>query len=155
MRGLMGLGILAALLVQAGAAQGQEPGGESLRLVCSGTDAMMLMSPSPLPGGYNPNDMRMSEVRAAAQMSVAVENGRVRVRPPKGSAPLIFGKDSKDGWYDLTGVSIDRLTIKGRLKYNRIDRPKLDIDRRTGEATFGGFVGVCRVDSTAPEATKF
>ena len=88
-------------------------------------------------------------------MSVAVENGGVRVRPPRGSEPIIFGKDSKDGWYDLSDVRIDRLTIKGRLRYNRIDRPKLEIDRRTGEATFGGFVGVCRVDTTAPEATKF
>lgn len=151
----MGLGILAALVVQAGAAQAQESGAENLRLICTGADAMMVMPPSPWPGGYYPNHVRAGEVRVAAQMSVAVENGGVRVRPPRGSEPIIFGKDSKDGWYDLSDVRIDRLTIKGRLRYNRIDRPKLEIDRRTGEATFGGFVGVCRVDTTAPEATKF
>ena len=155
MRGTIGLGFLAALVVQAGAAQGQEAAGDSLSLLCTGTDAMTVASPNTWPGGYYANEMRVREVRTAAQMSVAVENGAVRVRPPRGSEPIIFGKDSKDGWYDLTDVSIDRLTIKGRLKYNRIDRPKLSIDRRTGEATFGGFIGVCRVVATSPEATKF
>lgn len=155
MRGSMGLGFLAALAVQAGAAQAQVASAENLSLVCTGTDAITLAAPNPWSGAYYPDDMRVREVRTAARMSVAVENGAVRVRPPKGSEPLIFGKESKDGWYDLSDVSVDRLTIKGRLKYNRIDRPRLDIDRRTGEATFGGFMGVCRPVSPAPEATKF
>ena len=87
-------------------------------------------------------------------MSVIVDGGKVRVRPPRTSVPL-FARDGSDGWYDLTDVTVERLAIRGRLKWNRLDRAKLEIDRRTGQASFGAFLGTCQAVSTNPDATKF
>jgi hypothetical protein len=95
-----------------------------------------------------------AETRMAAQLGVAVDAGKVRVRPPASSVP-IFAKGSPDGWYDLADVAVDRLTIKGRLKWNRLDRSKLVVDRRTGLATFGAFEGVCQPVPNGPAETKF
>jgi hypothetical protein len=150
------LGAAAILAAVGGGAQAQDAsGGDSLRLVCTGTDATLLAMPDTSSSRqYYSGGMGLGEGRTAAQLGVAVENGQVRVRPPKSSTPL-FSKKSKDGWYDLADVNVDRLAIKGRLKFNRIDRATLNVDRRTGEATFGDFSGLCRVVSTSPEATKF
>lgn len=153
MRASIIIGAAAILVAASGAAQGAE--GDSLNLLCAGTDATLLAMPDSWSSHrYYSGGFGVGEGRTAAQLSVAVDNGQVRVRPPKSSVP-IFSKGGKDGWYDLTDVSVDRLSIKGRLKFNRIDRATLNIDRRTGEVTFGDFSGLCRVVATSPEATKF
>lgn len=146
---------VAGLLVAAGTPAAAQEAGARLNLICTGSDAVLtVMEPSyryGRPYGYG---MMIGEGRQAAQLGVMVENGAVRVKPPKSSEPL-FAKDDRDGWYDLTDVSIDRLTIRGRLKWNRLDRSKLVIDRRNGQATFGGFSGMCAPVTEAPEPTKF
>jgi hypothetical protein len=158
LRVLMVFGAAAALAVLVGPAQAQgAAGGDRLHLLCRGADTMvMAMNPYYRTGPYA-GDVVFGEDRTPAQLGVTVENGQVRVKPPEDSKPLLFNdaKDSKDGWYELTGVSVDRLAIRGRLKWNRIDRPKLDIDRRNGAVTFGSFSGVCQQVPTAPDATKF
>jgi len=153
---IIGAAVLAAALA-GGAAQAQAPaGGPRLNLLCTGTDATLIaLTPTYRSGrpAYS-SGMYVGESRAPAQLSVLVENGQVRVKPPKSSVPM-FAKDAKDGWYELSDVAIDRLTIKGRLKWNRIDRSSLDVDRRNGAVTFGSFAGVCQQTSSDPEATKF
>jgi hypothetical protein len=143
----MVFGAATALAVLVGPAQAQEAG-DRINLLCRGADTMAM----PMYPYY-----RFGDDRTPAQLGVTVQNGQVRVKPPKDSQPIFFNdaKDNKDGWYDLTDVSVDRLAIKGRLKWNRIDRPKLDIDRRNGAVTFGSFTGVCQQIPTAPDATKF
>lgn len=158
MRVFMVFGAAAALAVLVGPAQAQEAaGGDRLNLLCRGADTMVVaMNPYYRTGAY-PGDTVFGEDRMPAQLGVTVENGQVRVKPPENSKPIFFNdaKDNKDGWYELTGVSVDRLAIKGRLKWNRIDRPRLDIDRRNGAVTFGSFTGVCQQVPAAPDATKF
>ncbi|HEY0649880.1 hypothetical protein [Phenylobacterium sp.] len=137
----------------ASAAHGQEAA--SLTLLCTGTDATVVaMTPYVWTGRAYYGGVGYGEGRAAAQLGVAVDGGKVRVRPPKSSVPL-FSKESKDGWYELTDVTVDRLQIRGRMKWNRIDRAKLAIDRRTGAATFGAFSGACSSVPNSPDATKF
>jgi hypothetical protein len=145
-------GALAAALL-ASAASAQEA--TTLNLLCSGTDAVpVVLAPNAWSGRYPQAMGGVVQGREAAQLGVAVEGGKVRVKPSKSAIPL-FAKDDKAGWYELSDVAIDRLSISGRLKWNRLDRSKLEIDRRTGAATFGNFAGVCQVVSTNPEATKF
>jgi len=150
-------GATAALAVLAGPAPAQEAaGGDRLNLLCQGTDTMvMAMNPYYRTGrtSYS-GGMVFGQGRQPAQLGVMVENGQVRVKPPESSKPM-FSRDGKDGWYELADVTIDRMAIKGRLKWNRIDRAKLDIDRRNGAVTFGSFTGVCQPASSAPDATKF
>jgi hypothetical protein len=153
----MVFGAAAALAVLVGPAQAQERGGsDRLSLICQGADTMvMAMNPYYRTGRTSyAGGMVFGEGRQPAQLSVMVENGQVRVKPPESSRPM-FSKGAKDGWYDLSDVSVDRLAIKGRLKWNRLDRAKLDIDRRNGAVTFGSFTGVCQQASSTPDATKF
>ena len=152
-------GLLAAALAGSPAAA-QEPAA-GLTLLCTGTDAVAVaIAPGALGGrshygGYHGAVISgVAQGRAAAQLGVTVEGAKVRVRPPKSSVPL-FAKGSEDGWYELADVAVDRLSIKGRLKLNRLDRVRLDVDRRTGVATFGEFSGVCEAISSNPDATKF
>lgn len=139
-------------------AQAQAPaaGGARLNLICSGSDTMvMAMNPYYRTGRTQyAGGMVFGEGRQPAQLGVLVENGKVRVKPPESSQPM-FSKAPEDGWYELTDVSIDPLAIKGRLKWNRIDRSKLEIDRRNGQITFGAFAGVCQQASSNPDAPKF
>ncbi|WP_068879105.1 MULTISPECIES: hypothetical protein [unclassified Phenylobacterium] len=145
------------LMLAGGAAWAQAPsGGDSLDLICVGSDgALMATTPyrnsigAPYFGG-----VYYGEARVPAQLGVRVENGQVRVKPPKSAVPL-FAKDGKDGWYELADVAVDRLSIKGRLKWNRFDRSSLTVDRRNGAVTFGDFAGVCQQAAAGAEATKF
>ena len=150
-RGWMLGALVAALAAQASAAGAQE----RLDLLCSGTDAALTATPpTSWSGRYYAGQMAFAETRVGAQLSVTLEDGKVRVKPPKSSVP-IFAKDAKDGWYELSDVAVDRLSIKGRVRFNRVERARLDIDRRTGVATFGAFQGVCQPVSSNPDATKF
>lgn len=150
--GLMGLA--AATLIAPAAAMAQDAPA-NLTLTCIGTDSIpVAIAPNAWSGRYAYAMGGVVQNRQAAQLGVIVEGAKVRVRPPQTSIPL-FAKDDQGGWYELTDVAIDRLTIRGRLKWNRLDRSTLNIDRRTGVADFGAFSGVCQLVSTTPEATKF
>lgn len=150
--GLMGLA--AATLIAPAAAMAQDAPA-NLTLTCIGTDSIpVAIAPNAWSGRYAYAMGGVVQSRQAAQLGVIIEGGKVRVRPPQTSIPL-FAKDDQGGWYELTDVAIDRLTIRGRLKWNRLDRSTLNIDRRTGVADFGAFSGVCQLVSTTPEATKF
>ncbi len=150
------LGAMALSMASVVPASAQAPSGDRLSLICVGTDTMvMAMNPYYRWGrtSYS-GGMVFGEGRAPGQLAVMVEGGKVRVRPPETSEPM-FSKKSDDGWYELTDVSIDPLSIKGRLKWNKIDRSKLSIDRRNGEVTFGAFTGVCQAASANPDKPKF
>lgn len=146
--------VLGALAMAAVASAAAAQDGTSLTLLCTGTDATVMSTPYIWGGRAYYGGVGYGEGRAAAQLGVTVDDGKVRVKPPKSSVPL-FAKSSKDGWYELTDVTVDRLRIRGRIKWSRIDRATLDIDRRTGVAAFGSFYGSCSAVPNGPEATKF
>lgn len=92
--------------------------------------------------------------RASAPATVSVEltHTGARLRLPSQLIPMIrSGGDN--GWWSLDELQITDTTMTGRMRLNPINRPKVSIDRRTGEmqiATLGGgFTGACkRVDAT-------
>ena len=145
-----------AVALAGGAAQSQGAGGDQLVLLCVGSDATVLAVTPFYDLGRTPyyGSMYYGEGRAAAQLGVIVDGSQVRVKPPKTSIPLL-ARDGKDGWYDLTDVAVDAVSIKGRIKWNRLDRSSLNVDRRTGAASFGSFTGVCQKASNSPDGTKF
>jgi len=85
---------------------------------------------------------------------VVLEDGAVRIKPPETWAP-VYAKRPSDGWYSLEKASVDKFSIQGRLELSRIDRYRLNIDRRTGAATFGAFSGICNRIASQPGATRF
>ncbi len=149
-----------ALVVLTGDGQAAEvaaaPAGETLRLVCMGSDAMLMaMTPYYRSGrtSYS-GGMYFGEGRQPAQLELRIEGGKAEVKPPQGSVP-VFAKGDKEGWYELSDVAVDRFAIKARMKWNRLDRSALAVDRRTGAVTFGSFSGVCQRGAANPDATKF
>ncbi|TAJ72230.1 MAG: hypothetical protein EPO51_08960 [Phenylobacterium sp.] len=151
MRGSIVTGLAAALVAGAAAAQAA-PDGDALTLLCQGTEVAVLAPMGwnrgyGLGGGYR-------EGRQPAQLVIVLEGGKVRVRPPELTVP-VYAKRAADGWYALTDTSVDKFTILGRANFSRIDRYKLNVDRRTGAVTFGTFSGICNRVASTPEATRF
>ncbi|WP_296600531.1 hypothetical protein [Phenylobacterium sp.] len=150
----LAVGVLAA--GGPGAAEEAPAGGETLRLVCMGSDTMLMaMTPYYRSGrtSYS-GGMYFGEGRQPAQLELRVDGGKAQVKPPQGSVPM-FARGDKEGWYELSDVAVDRFAIKGRMKWNRLDRSALAVDRRTGAVTFGSFSGVCQRGAANPDATKF
>jgi hypothetical protein len=98
-----------------------------------------------------------SDVRVPAQMSIAIEDQRVRVRPPAENRPGFTQKKSPDGWYELSEVDISDAQIRGRAPFGGLisGKYRLAIDRLTGDAQFGSFRGLCEKAATGPTERKF
>lgn len=98
-----------------------------------------------------------SPVRVPAHMSIAIEGEAVRIRPPDQSRPGFGQKKSPDGWYPLSDVAINDTQILGRAGYGGMlsGKYRLVVDRLTGDASFGAFVGVCKKAETGPRERKF
>jgi hypothetical protein len=130
-----------------------------MMLKCSGTilEERKITGEVRTPGEGVATEVESSTlVQAPTQMSVAVRDAMVRVRPGPGLTPSVFSKKSPDGWYDLTDVVIGETAIDGKAPYGGLyGKLKLHIDRRTGDVSFGGFHGGCDKTSDQPEARKF
>ena len=103
------------------------------------------------------SDPDYSFVRVPARMSIAIEGEVVRIRPPEYSKPGLGQKKSPDGWYPISDVAINDTQIRGRAGFGGIlsGKYKLVVDRLTGDASFGNFVGVCEKAQTGPRERKF
>lgn len=78
-------------------------------------------------------------------VTIQIDGDRGRIRPAKNMLPPLHS-DSDGGWYEISGLSVSRDTIKGQFKLNGLNRPKLSIDRRSGRITLEGltsFRGSC------------
>lgn len=158
MRTGMVLGMIAGLCAAAGAAQAQGVAGTvdgpPLVLLCSGSDQAVSIA-APRYGSAYGVVTGYGVQRTPAQLGVMVEKGEVRVRPPPTSEPL-FGKKSADGWYPLEKAEVTAFVIRGRsTQGGRLLSERLDLDRRTGAATFADFVGTCRVVATSAQGVAF
>ena len=52
----------------------------------------------------------------------------------------------KDGWFELTKAEVDAMSIRGKASLGGMVNPRLEVDRRTGMATFGQFSGMYNGD---------
>lgn len=119
------LGLIAAVIVQTAGA----PEGFTV-LSCAGTTG-----PSSI---------------AFATVELRADGARVRV--PREILPDLSSGGS-NGWWTVYDLTIDEAALRGRLRLNLIERPRISIDRRSGEIRITGssteFAGVCqRVDAT-------
>jgi hypothetical protein len=148
-------GLLAAAAGTAGA-QGV-PGtadAKPLVLLCTGSDTTVALTEARYGGTYGVGT-GYGVRRIPAQLGVMVEKGEVKVRPPPSSQPIFNKKSGVDGWYRLEKSEVTEFLIRGRSPSGRILNDKLDVDRRTGAATFADFVGTCRVAPTNAAGTQF
>jgi hypothetical protein len=147
MRGI-GVGLSGALLLamtgSAAAAEGPAP----VSLSCEGTLVTRVESEARLSARLDEFQTaqaaiagpRSRAVRVAARMDLRIEGDVVTVRPQ--TAP---DRRSADGWFALSGVTVDGERIAGVAPYRDADamKPRLVLDRRSGAMRFGSFSGRC------------
>lgn len=78
-------------------------------------------------------------------VAIQIDGGVGRIRPARNMVPPIHS-DSDGGWYEISGLTISRDTIRGQFKLNGANRPKITIDRRSGHIVLDGltkFRGSC------------
>jgi hypothetical protein len=84
--------------------------------------------------------------------NVEISGNGVRMQLPHELVPGI--NNARDGWFTLDDVFVGEKEITGTLKLNMVNRPKVRIDRMTGQLTLASgletFNGACnKVDATA------
>lgn len=83
------------------------------------------------------------------------EAGSGRVKPPRVQIPLLKS-GGRDGWWTLASVAVTDTEIRAQYAFNPFNKPRVQIDRRTGEVEIVGFrftfAGMCETapDETAP-----
>jgi hypothetical protein len=80
---------------------------------------------------------------ADVQVEIYGDHGRIHLTGPL--VPPIHSGDS-DGWWDIADLRLTPDRITGRYRLNGLNKPKLDIDRRSGRVFIDGiedFRGTC------------
>jgi len=79
------------------------------------------------------------------RVQLAEDGAQGRVRLPRGLTPMV--SRGKEGWWDLMKLRVTDDAIRGELSLNWLNKPKLVIDRRTGDIDMrllgGSFAGIC------------
>lgn len=126
---------------------------ESLELICRGTarfqeTGSVSSSTEVGYGNYaSSNATVTTRGSAAAVMGVRIDDaGGGAAKLPSQLVPLLAGK-SEDGWRPFTSLELSEDRIKATMSLNILNKPKLTIDRRTGDievsALQSGFTGAC------------
>jgi len=77
------------------------------------------------------------------QVELWGDGGRIRLAG-KLIAPIHSG--DRDGWWDLYNVRMDRDRITAQYRLNGLNKPRVNIDRRTGRIAIDGiehYRGTC------------
>lgn len=87
---------------------------------------------------------------SAVTVQVDGQDGRIRL-PEKLIPPLNSGGDHQH-WWQLTDLIVDQNEIRASYRLNGLNKPKLRVDRQTGEISIKGtgqdFSGICeKVDA--------
>jgi hypothetical protein len=147
----------------------------SLTLICRGAEARMA-APAPRRMGGGMSGMggmagmgRMGGMggmggngrmetpkteKVAAQINLILNGDDARLWLSDG---LNFrgAKESEDGWHVLTELVVDETSIRASAPFGMMGHTKLRIDRTNGEASLGGFQGVCYPAMTGPSVHRF
>ena len=88
---------------------------------------------------------------------VEISNGTARIKLPKAMVPLLSG--DTDGWFPIEGFFMNANEITGTVRINFLNKPKLRIDRGSGqislESGFGDFTGQCDKVEANPAKKRF
>jgi hypothetical protein len=153
---------LAALLCAAVPAFAQDAERTDFDLICTGTGEHL--------AGHNTygyewdskqhkyaerSGYQCSQEQIQASIQVEIHNGMGRIRPPKRMAPPL-SSGSDDGWWPLRDLRITPNRIQASFKFNGLNVPTIDIDRRTGYLVMKGmetFEGSC--SAVEPDQNRF
>ena len=88
-------------------------------------------------------------------VDVKIGVGEAKIRLPKDILPTLTSVKA-DGWSNIKDLEITEREITGKLSFNFANKPKLRIDRTTGEiyitGSGGSFTGTCK--KYDPDAVK-
>lgn len=90
---------------------------------------------------------------AAERLRVEFKGDTGRILIPRMILPALRTGGMGDGWWELREVEIGESTISSRFVLNFLNKPKVKIDRTTGDIDISGmgiaFRGVCeKIDPT-------
>jgi hypothetical protein len=97
--------------------------------------------------------------QSADRLVLEIDDKGAKIRVPTTLIPPLHG-GGQGGWWTLTDVSVSESEISGKFSLNPINKPRLRVDRRTGDIAISGlgatgFRGTCERFEPAPEARKF
>jgi hypothetical protein len=93
---------------------------------------------------------RINETRPEvfdASLTIQTWEGGGRIRLPRSMIPPINSRGN-NGWWELSDVSVEPDTIRATYRLNGLNKPRVNIDRRSGRVTIAGtadygFRGTC------------
>lgn len=92
-----------------------------------------------------------------ASLTVQLWSGGGRIRLPKSLVPPLNSNGS-DGWWSLYDVSVGPDVIRASYRLNALNKPHVEIDRRTGAISVEGFSNYAfhgRCDQIGNEPRRF
>lgn len=154
----MRLVMIAALAALPSAALAQEP--INLALACQGaltevvehTTNGVVRNPYDYTQSAQVQAQQWGVERRESRVSVVLQGDGGKLRPDWGPT---FGKKGVDGWYAIDGLTVRDDVISGQVSMGLFSKPRLRIDRTTGDIEFGDFKGVCEKSRVAPGERKF
>ena len=164
MRDLVGISV-GGLLTAAACAAVAQPSGAPLHLTCPGTrtaevtevSSVSISRDFDVTHDQTGSTHTQKVLTFPGRADVVVNGNEVRVRLP--TAMLPSSMSASDGWVGVSEATIDADKITGRLAYGRFAKPRLRIDRHTGEidvrASDATFSGTCERSNEALDAQKF
>lgn len=155
---LIGL-VSIAMSGPAAALQRADPGGGAINLVCYGegerptTNVRSGYEWDHRDHRYRPhNYVESGTDQFDTFVTIQIFGNQGRIRPSRKLVPPIHSGGS-NGWWDLEDVDVSRDRIRARYRLNGLNRPRVSIDRISGQISIDGmsdFEGRCDpVDSGA------
>lgn len=100
-------------------------------------------------------DSGRKQFNGSGYVEIAGNNARIKLPSPM--IPLL--SSGHDGWFTVNDLWINEDEITGIIRINALNKPKLRIDRRSGQIAIAGglsdFSGQCDVMRTDAPSRKF
>lgn len=118
---------------------------ERLNLMCAGGGYANKVDQSTAQAWNNYGDSATATVQTRRaqgfeeQVQLWVEGDEGRIRMPRTMLPLFRGGDG--GWFKVKSVETTENEIRGTIKVNFLNNPKLRLDRITGTISISGKAG--------------
>lgn len=130
-------------------AQASEMPPATLSLACGGTiigESSQNVGGGSAPGVFIPSTTVVTQQQRAARVLVEITGSEGRIHLSRPFIPLMHGGGAED-WWPLYDVRIGDEGITARFRLNALDKPRIVIDRMSGDIQISGlnrvFSGNC------------